>query len=328
MAVNLERPRFEAKSDRWPALPLEDWLPTQQTLHRWTQIVGKTRLGLAPFVNHWWHCTLYLTPRGLTTGAMPHAGGFVEIEFDLLGDQLLARTGSDTESIRLENKSVADFYTEYRALLATLGVEVHIVPKPNELPDATPFASDVEHATYDADAARRWYRVLLQADRLLGQFRSGFEGKCSPVHFWWGGFDIACTRFSGRTAPLYSGNAPNVPMYVMREGYSHECISAGWWPGVAESPVPYPAFYAYSYPEPAGCSTAPIEPSAAFYHTEMREWILPYEAVRGSSDPDGMVLAFLESTYEAAARLGAWDVEALRSSASLYQKKLQAGRKI
>ena len=317
MAKLARRPRARARdesSDPWPALPLQDWLPTYATLHRWAQIVGKTRLGLAPFENHWWNCTLYVTTRGLTTSPMPYRGGIVEIEFDFLGDLLQARTsGGETRILRLEDKSVADFYKEYRAMLAELGVQVRITPTPNEVSDATPFPEDREHATYDADAARRCWRALVQADRLLKRFRGGFSGKCSPTHFWWGGFDVACTRFSGRPAPEYTGVVPNVPSSVMREAYSRECISAGWWPGSLALPVSEPAFYAYAYPEPAGCNVAPIKPKAAYYHNEMREWILPYAAVRGASDPDAMVLEFLDSTYATAAALGGWDVEALRS---------------
>jgi hypothetical protein len=246
---------------------------------------------------------------------MPYRDGVVEVELDILGDRLVARTsGGESRRLQLEDKSVADFYREYRALLAELGVDVHIVPTPNELPDATPFADDRDHKTYDGEAARRWWRALIEADRLLKQFRGGFAGKCSPSHFWWGGFDLACTRFSGRPAPPHPGGIPNCPEYVMREAYSHECISAGWWPGIAGSPVAEPAFYAYAYPEPAGCSLAPIRPASAFYQQEMREWILPYEAVRASEDPDAAVTEFLESTYEAAATLARWDTTALRSA--------------
>jgi hypothetical protein len=302
-------------SPEWPSLVLEEWLPTYATLHRWAQIVGKTRLSLAPFENHWWHCALYVTARGLTTSPMPHRGGVLEIEFDFLDDLLVARTSDgDARQLRLEDKSVADFYHEYRAMLAVLGLDVRISPTPNEVADATPFATDRTHATYDGAAARRCWHILLQADRALKQFRTGFAGKCSPTHVWWGGFDIACTRFSGRRAPLYQGVVPNCPPYVMHEAYSHECISAGWWPGTMGSPVAAPAFYAYAYPEPPGCDVATIGPVSAFYHQEMREWILPYDAVRNAPRPDLMILEFLESTYEAAAALGQWDVSGLRSS--------------
>jgi hypothetical protein len=298
-----------------PSLSLADWQPTYATLHRWTQIVGKTRLGLAPFENHWWHCALYVTARGLTTSPMPYKGGVVEIEFDFLDDLLLARTsGGETRSLALESKSVADFYDEYRAMLASLDVDVHIIPTPNEMADGTPFSDDHEHATYDAEATRSWWSTFVLADRMLKKFRGGFVGKCSPTHFWWGGFDLACTRFSGRRAPLYTGEIPNTPSYVMPEAYSHECISAGWWPGMEGSPIAEPAFYAYAYPVPDGCDSAPIGPPAAFYHQDMREWILPYEAVRASQDPDTMIMEFLQSTYDAAARLSGWDMDALRAS--------------
>ncbi|MES2180199.1 MAG: DUF5996 family protein [Gemmatimonadota bacterium] len=301
--------------DSWPQLALDEWLPTCETLHRWTQIVGKTRLGLAPFQNHWWHSTLYVTARGLTTSPMPYRDGVIEIDFDFLDDALWARTStSRSRSIRLEDKSVSAFYDEYLALLATLGVEVQISPTPNEIADGTPFPDDHAHATYDGDAARRWWRALVHADRLLKRFRGGFAGKSSPSHFWWGGFDLACTRFSGRPAPKHPGGIPNCPAYVMHEAYSHECISAGFWPGTAGSPVAEPAFYAYAYPEPPGCSSAPIRPHAALYHSELREWILPYAAVRSAEDPDALVTEFLESTYETAAAFGEWDVSALRSS--------------
>jgi len=194
--------------DAWPAVPREEWDPTRNTLHRWTQIVGKTRLGLAPFENHWWNCSLYVTARGLTTSPMPYREGVVEIEFDFLSDLLLARTsGGETRHLRLEEKSVADFYREYRAMLAALGVEVRITPTPNEVVEATPFPDDHTNATYNAEAVRRWWGALVQADRLLKRFRGGFAGKCSPSHFWWGGFDLACTRFSGRVAPPRKGVA-------------------------------------------------------------------------------------------------------------------------
>ena len=308
----------ETTAESWPALPLESWQPTLETLHRWTQIVGKTRLALAPFQNHWWHCTLYVSARGLTTSSMPHASGNIEVEFDFLDDALVVRT-SDGHSSRmlLPDKSVASFYREYREMLEGLGVELNIHAAPNELADATPFAEDTKHATYDGDAARRWWTATTQVDHALQRFRSRFVGKCSPSHFWWGGFDLACTRFSGRPAPRHPGGIPNCPNYVTYEAYSHECISAGWWPGVPGSPVAEPAFYAYAYPEPDGCQAARIEPSAASYSAEMREWVLPYEAVRTASKPQAMVAEFLESTYVAAATLAKWDIDGLRSSHAL-----------
>jgi len=299
----------------WPSLPLDEWLPTYATLHRWVQIVGKTRLGLAPFENHWWHCTLYVTARGLTTSPMPYHGGVVEVDFDFVDDVLLARTSrGETRQMRLEDRSVADFYQEYGAMLAALDVDVRIVGTPNEVPDATPFSIDHVHATYDAAAARRWWRALVRADRVLKKFRGRFSGKVSPSHLWWGGFDLACTRFSGRPAPKHPGGIPNCPDYVMIEAYSHECISAGWWPGTRGGSVAEPAFYAYAYPEPAGCSTASIAPATAFYDEETREWILPYDAVRRAAEPDATILEFLESTYNVAATLARWDTTAFHSS--------------
>ncbi|HEY9225212.1 MAG TPA: DUF5996 family protein [Gemmatimonadaceae bacterium] len=301
----------------WPRLVLDEWQPTYETLHRWTQIVGKTRLHLAPFQNHWWHCALYVTAHGLTTSPMPCDGGLVEIEFDFLNDVLTMRTSDNVmQSLPLEDKSVAEFYRDYRAMLDTVGVHPRFVARPNELPDATPFAKDITHATYDAEPVRRWWRALTQADRLLKRFRGGFVGKSSPSHFWWGSFDVSCTRFSGRRAPLHPGGVPNLPLYVVQEAYSRECISAGWWPGSIGSAVADAAFYAYAYPEPAGCDVAPIEPGdVAYYSSDLHEWILPYEAVREAPDPDAMVMRFFESTYEAAAIRAGWDIEGLRSDA-------------
>ncbi len=292
----------------WPHLPLSDWADTQTTLHRWTQIVGKTRLALAPMQNHWWQVALYVTARGLGTSPMPYAKGNIELEFDFLDHQLVARTSDGvTKSIALAPRSVADFYEDYLGLLAALGVDAKIWPVPQEMADTVHFAADREHASYDADAAQRCWRILAHADRVLKRFRGPFLGKSSPSHFWWGGFDLACTRFSGRPAPPHPGGIPHLADFVTREAYSHECISAGWWPGNVGSPVAEPAFYAYAYPEPVGCPEAPVRPAAARYLLAMREWILPYEAVRAAPDPDGALLEFLQSTYAAAADRGGWD---------------------
>jgi hypothetical protein len=299
-----------AAGDAWPPLPLEGWQDTFATLHLWTQLVGKTRLALSPMENHWWQVALYVTPRGLTTSPIPCGNRTFEVSFDFVDHQLVVRTSDgDVRTLPLEARPVADFYRDYVALLGSLGLDVHIWPHPSEIPDPIPFADDRVHAAYDPDAARRCWRVLVQADRVLKRFRGRFVGKCSPAHFWWGAFDIACTRFSGRTAPAHPGGVPNLPDYVAREGYSHECISAGWWPG--GGPLAEPAFYAYAYPEPAGCPQASIRPDSAYYHPDLHEWILPYEAVRTSSDPDATLLEFLQSTYAAAADLGAWDRAAL-----------------
>jgi hypothetical protein len=294
----------------WPALPLAEWEATRDTLHMWTQIVGKVRLALAPMVNHWWQVALYVNARGLTTSAMPYAGGVVEMRFDFLDHVLRVETSKgDVRAIALAPRSVASFYREVKQVLRELGVDAHIWRWPVELPEVIPFDEDETHAAYDAGAAQRFWSLLVQADRVLKAFRGRFVGKCSPVHFWWGSFDLACTRFSGRTAPPHPGGMPHLADRVAREAYSHECISAGWWPG--GGPVMEPAFYAYAYPEPAGCPEAPILPDAAGYHPLMREWIMPYEAVRTAADPDATMLAFLESTYGTAARLGGWDRAAL-----------------
>ena len=294
----------------WPKLPLSEWRDTQATLHRWLQIVGKTRLALAPSVNHWWHVTLYLTSRGLTTSPMPSGGRTVEVELDFVDHNLLVRTGEGaTRAMALMPRTVADFYREYVALLDTLGIRPRLRPIPAEMGDTLPFPEDHQHRSYDPEYAARCWKALTQAGRVLEQFRGRFLGKCSPVHFWWGSFDLSCTRFSGRPAPTHPGGVPNLADRVTREAYSHECISAGWWPGGGG--VDEPAFYAYAYPEPPGSPEAPIAPAAGSYRMEMREWVLPYEAVRTAGDPDETLLEFLESTYAAAAGLGGWDRKAL-----------------
>ena len=300
----------------WPNLALDEWSPTQLTLHRWTQMVGKTRLALAPMQNHWWQVTLYVNDRGLTTSPIPYNGRTFDLSFDFIDHKLVALTGDgDERSISLAPRSVSDFYREYMSMLRSLDIDVHLYGRPVEVVDATPFTKDSAHAAYDADAAHRCWRILLNSDRVFRQFRGRFLGKSSPSHFWWGGFDLACTRFSGRRGPEWAGQVPNCPSYVMTEAYSHECISAGWWPGSLDAPVKEPAFYAYSYPEPAGCDTAPIRPAGAYYHPDMREWILPYEAVRSAADPERAILDFLQSTYETAANLAKWDRPSLERPA-------------
>lgn len=305
-----DRPAAASASERpaWPELPLAQWQDTYSTLHRWTQIVGKTRMALAPMQNHYWHVTLYVTARGLGTSPIPAGDRTFEVDFDFIDHRLLVSTSDgNVEEMPLQPQSVQAFYNRYISLLRGLSLEPHIWPVPSELADTLPFTEDVTHASYDADAAHRCWQALTQADRLLKQFRGRFLGKCSPSHFWWGAFDLACTRFSGRPAPPHPGGVPNLPDRVTREAYSHECISAGWWPGTVGSPVAEPAFYAYSYPEPAGCAEAPIAPAAASYNTAMREWILPYDAVRTAADPDATVLEFFQRTYEAAADLAGWN---------------------
>jgi Family of unknown function (DUF5996) len=309
-----------AASETWPALPLEQWKDTYATLHLWTQMVGKTRLALTPMMNHWWNIALYLTARGLSTSPMWCGERTCEIEFDLV-DHVLRAQMSDgaTRTIPLRPRSVAEFHREYSDLLRSLELEVRIRPVPVEVVRAVPFAEDREHASYDADAAQRCFRILAQVDRVMKQFRGRFLGKCSPVHFFWGSFDLACTRFSGRRAPRHPGGAPNCPDYVMVEAYSHECISAGWWPGGGA--VEEPAFYAYAYPEPAGLPQASIRPRDAYYHPQAHEFILPYDALRGAADPDEMLLAFLESTYGAAADLAGWDRNALERTPGPWERR-------
>ncbi|HEY3133655.1 MAG TPA: DUF5996 family protein [Gemmatimonadaceae bacterium] len=296
----------------WPRLTLDEWAPTQSTLHRWAQIVGKTRLALAPMQNHWWQVVLYVTDRGLTTSPIPYNGRTFDVSFDFVDHHLAVVTSDgDERNIPLAPRSVADFYREYMSMLRSLDIDVRLYGRPVEIVDDTPFANDRAHASYDADAAHRCWRILLNSDRVFRDFRGRFLGKSSPSHFWWGGFDLACTRFSGRRGPEYAGAIPNCPAYVMKEAYSHECISAGWWPGSVDSPVTEPSFYAYSYPEPPGFDVAPVAPEGAYYHKEMREWFLPYERVRSSPDPDQAILAFLQTSYEAGANLAKWDRAAL-----------------
>lgn len=296
----------DVDSPAWPQPPLAGWQDTCATLHMWTQIVGKTRLALAPMENHWWQVALYLTSRGLGTSPMPYRGRTLEIEFDFLDHLLSLRTSEgDTRTIPLRPQSVADFYQAYLETLRSLAIEVRIRPVPNEVETAIPFTEDRVHASYDAEAAEWWWRLTGQTDRVLKRFRGRFLGKQSPVHFFWGGFDLAATRFSGRPAPRHPGGAPNCPDYVMVEGYSREVSSCGVWPGAAG--MAEPAFYSYAYPEPAGYADHPVGPAGASYHPVLREFILPYEVVRTSSTPDQTLLEFCQSAYEAAADLGRWD---------------------
>jgi hypothetical protein len=294
----------------WPDLATPGWQDTEATLHLWTQIVGKTRLALAPMLNHWWQVPLYVTARGLGTSLIETGGHAFEVEFDLVAHELRVRDAAGrTPSFPLESYSVAEFYRRYLSLLQSIDVELKIFPRPVEVPEAIPFADDVQHATYDREWVSRLFTVLVESDRLMKQFRGGFLGKASPVHFFWGGFDLAVTRFSGRPAPKHPGGIPNCADWVMHEAYSHEVSSCGFWPGNAW--YPEAAFYAYAYPEPAGFPAAAVRPAAAHFDPKVGEFILPYDAVRRSSDPDADVLAFFESTYAAAADLAHWDRAAL-----------------
>jgi hypothetical protein len=296
----------------WPSLPLAQWNDTRDTLQRWVQVIGKTRLALSPPINHWWHVALYPTARGLTTSPMPYDERLLEVELDFIDHNLLVRTSDGvTRVMPLIPRPVADFYREYTSLLESLGVHVRIRPVPSEMEDELPFTEDRQHRSYDADAATRCWIILSRAAQVIQQFRGRFIGKCSPVHIFWGGFDLACTRFSGRRAPVHPGGIPHLPDRVVREAYSHECISAGWWPGAPGGPVAEPVFYAYSYPEPPGFAEARVRPDAAYYSPDLKEFILPYEAIRTSARPEEMLLDFHQTTSEAGADLAGWDRQAL-----------------
>ena len=294
-----------AGSEIWPALDYAAWRETALTLQLWTQIVGKIRLALTPWVNHSWQVPLYVSARGLTTGPMPARTELVEIEFDFLAHRLQLRGSDGREaSIDLRPRSVADFYRAALDALRDMGVAVSINDLPNELADPIRFPEDRAHASYDAAAAHRFWRALIQADRVFKLFRSGFLGKVSPVHFFWGSFDLAVTRFSGRQAPPHPGGVPHLPDTVAREAYSHEVSSAGFWPG--SDAFPHAAFYSYAYPEPPGYRASAVTQGAAF-HQSLGEFILPYDTLRATRDPDALLLDFLATTYAAAADDGGWD---------------------
>jgi hypothetical protein len=293
-----------ATDNGWPALRVSDWTPTRDTLHMWTQIVGKIRLTQSPLLNHWWQVTLYVSPRGLTTSSIPYRNRLFDMEFDFIDHVLSIRTSDGgSRTVALAPRSVAEFYAETIDALAQLGIEATISARPNEVDPAIPFAEDHQHASYDPQAAHLFWRQLVQAHRVINEFRSRFIGKVSPVHFFWGSFDMACTRFSGRPAPKHPGGAPNCADWVMVEGYSHELSSCGFWPGGGEEG----AFYAYAYPEPEGFAEYSVGPDAAFYHPDYKQFLLPYEAVRTSADPDRDLLEFLQSSYAAAADLADWN---------------------
>ncbi len=296
----------------WPALPLSEWRDTYATLHRWTQIVGKIRLARMPWINHGWHVPLYVTTRGLTTGPMPHGARTFEVAFDFCAHRLTVETSDQSSrQFTLEPMSVADFYARTNAALAELDLDTPIWPVPVEIADdVAAFDQDDEHASYDADAVHRLWQILMQTERVFTAFRARFTGKVSPVHFFWGAFDLAVTRFSGRTAPPHPRGAPKLADRVMREAYSHQLSSAGFWPGEG---LGEPAFYSYAYPEPDGYSSASVQPEAAYYHADLGEFVLPYSALRTADDPDATLTAFLESTYSAAADLGDWDRSALEA---------------
>lgn len=297
----------------WPALPLAEWQDTKDTLHLWTQIVGKVKVQLAPPENHTWHVGLHVTATGLSTGPIPYKQQLFEIDFDFVDHELAITTSrGGEERLKLAPMSVADFYHEVMDMLARLGIEVEIYAVPNELPDPIPFADDETHASYDADAVARFFQILTQSDRIMSEAGLDFLGKRSPVLFWWGAFDLSVNRFSGRRAPEHPGGVPYLPDEIVQEAYSHELVNLGFWPG--DGRLPEPAYFSYSYPEPDGFAEAAVEPDTAYYSPDLFEWVLPYEAVRTADDPDAALRAFLKTPYEAGATLGGWDREALERS--------------
>jgi hypothetical protein len=299
-----------AKIETWPPLPFEQAKPTWETLQLWTQIVGKIRLAQTPWLNHSWHVPLYVTVSGLSTGPIPYGERIFQIDMDFQKHRVIIRTADHEEkALHLLPRTVADFFADIKSLLFELELLVKVNEIPNEVQNPIPFSQDTTHCTYDKNYANRLWRVLLQSDRLFRLFRTGFLGKSSQVHFFWGSFDLAVTRFSGRQAPLHPGGIPNLPDAVTREAYSHEVSSAGFWPG--GGPIDYAAFYSYAYPIPEGFAGQPVRPAAAFYSQEAGEFILPYDAVRTDDDPDATLLEFLTSTYEAAATTAKWDRRAL-----------------
>ena len=298
----------------WPALPLAEWQDTRDTLHLWTQVVGKIRLGLMPPRNHWWQVPLYVTARGLTTSLMPYRNRGVEIEFDFHRHVLDIRTSDgETTKVSLEPRSVADFYAETMSRMDELGMEVKIFTRPVEVAGAIPFEHDHEHVSYDPEYAHRFWQSLVNAQRVFVKFGSGFVGKTSPINFWWGGFDLAGGRFSGRPAPPHPGGIPNCPDFVTRFAYTHEEAAYGYWPGGGGEG----SFYAYAYPEPAGYAKVPVRPDDAYFDRELGDFLLPYQSVRSAVDPDALLAGFLRSTYEAAANLGSWDRRALEKPTHL-----------
>lgn len=310
---NIDPTNIDPNLPPWPELDFAAWQDTCATLHMWTQIVGKIRMVQSPWVNHAWHVVLYVTARGLTTSPIAYGARMFQIDFDFHKHALLIETGDGAlKTMALQPRSVADFYHDLLAQLSALGLDVAIHPIPNEVVEAIPFGEDVRHAAYDAAYAHRFWRALSHAHRVFSEFRSGFIGKCSPVHFFWGSFDLAVTRFSGRTAPEHPGGIPNCPDWVTRDAYSHEVCSCGFWPGGEQ--LPYPVFYCYAYPEAPGMRGAPVGPGAR-YDDGLREFILPYETVRRAPSPDAVLLEFLHSSYAAAANAGGWDRAALERGA-------------
>jgi len=292
---------YDANQNSWPELPLDAWQDTYATLHMWTQIVGKVRLALSPLINHWWEVPLYVNGRGLTTSAIPYGDGIFEVQFDFIDHKLEIETSwSRSKALSLHAQTVADFYSAFMTALKSVGIEVKIWPMPVEIADRIRFEKDTKHASYDPEYAHRFWRILIACNNVLQEFRAGFLGKGSPVHFFWGSFDLCVTRFSGRRAPEREGADS-----ITREAYSHEVISAGFWPGGGD--VKGAAFYCYAAPEPAGFADQKVKPAEAFYHPQMKEWLLMYDDVRRAASPPQTLLDFLQSTYEAGANLARWD---------------------
>jgi hypothetical protein len=294
----------------WPTLPHTEWTDTIETLHMWSQIVGKIRMELSPWFNHSWSVPLYVTPRGLTTSPIPHGDGLFQIDFDFVSHTLpIVASDGQVRTVELRSITVAEFHAEVFAALASMGIRASVHPLPNEVPNPIPFPKDEVHGTYERDHVEALAGALVRSARVMGEFRAGFVGKASPVHFFWGSFDLAVTRFSGRKAPPHPGGVPNLPDVVAREAYSHEVSSCGLWAGNREAPDPI--FYAYAYPTPEGFSEATVQPDGAFWLADLGEFALPYETVRSSESADEALYAFFRSTYEAAADLSDWDRESL-----------------
>ena len=308
-----------SSSNIWPELNWKDWSATGNTLHNFLQIAGKVRMALSPMQNHWWHVALYVTSRGLTTSSIPYKDFSFTITFDFIGHAVKIETSNgDSESIALHSMPVADFYTEFMSRLRKLGIDVHIWVMPCEIADAVAFDKDRANCTYDPAAAQKFWRVLVQADRVMKSFRASFLGKVSPVHFFWGSFDLCVTRFSGRAAPPHPASAPNFANWAMQEAYSHEVSSVGFWPG--NGGYGRAAFYSYAYPEPAGFADAKLRTPGAFYDQNLKEFILPYDDARNSADPDKALTDFFEDTYGAAADNAKWDRAALERHGKMPPK--------
>lgn len=303
----------------WPVLDFNEWKDTLATVHLWTQIVGKIRLRNLPWLNHSWHVTLYVSPRGLTTGSIPYTDGLFQLEFDFIDHQLVIQTKEENVSISLYPRTVASFYKELKQHLETVGIDGYIYAAPNEVDPAIPFAQDELHRSYDARRINTFWQALVKVHTVFTRFRAGFTGKCSPVHFYWGSFDLAVTRFSGRVASGHPGGVPNMPDRIMQESYSHEVSSCGFWPGNEQ--FPQAAFYSYCYPSTATFGNQPVEPKGAFFYPEMGEFILPYEAVRSAPEPEKALLQFMQTTYEAAANTANWDRKLLECDLSSFEPK-------